>query len=44
MNQIRRPRLSYIELVALDIPAESLSDNSDYQSFITIPGSLSSKK
>lgn len=43
LNQIRRPRLSDIELIALDITAESLSIDSEYQLFRTIPSSLSSK-
>ena len=43
LNQIRCPRLSDIELIALDITAESLSVNSECQSFRIIPTSLSSK-
>ena len=43
LNQIRRPRLSDIELIALDITAESLSIDSEYQLFRTIPSSLSLK-
>ena len=43
MNQIRHPHLSDIELIALDITAESLSNVSEYQLFITLPGFLSSK-
>jgi Transposase DDE domain len=43
LNQIRRPRLSDIELIALDITAESLSIDSEYQLFRTLPSSLSSK-
>lgn len=43
LNQIRRPRLSDIELIALDITAESLSIDSEYQLFRTLPTSLSSK-
>jgi len=43
LNQIRRPRLSDIELIALDITAESLSIDSEYQLFRTLPSTLSSK-
>ena len=43
LNQICRPRLSDIELIALDITAESLSIDSEYQLFITMPSSLSLK-
>ena len=43
LNQIRCPRLSDIELIALDITAESLSIDSEYQLFRTLPSPLSSK-
>ncbi|MEI7677483.1 MAG: IS982 family transposase [Bacteroidales bacterium] len=43
LNQIRCPRLSDIELIALDITAESLSIDSEYQLFRTLPASLSSR-
>lgn len=43
LNQIRCPRLSDIELIALDLTAESLSIDSDYQLFRTLPSSLSSR-
>jgi len=43
LNQIRCPRLSDIELIALDITAESLSIDSEYQLFRTLPSTLSSK-
>lgn len=43
LNQIRCPRLSDIELTALDITAESLSIDSEYQLFKIISTSLSSR-
>ena len=43
LNQIRCPRLSDIELIALDITAESLGIDSEYQLFRTLPSPLSSK-
>lgn len=43
LNQIRRPRLSDIELIALDITAESSGIDSEYQLFRTLPSTLSSK-
>jgi hypothetical protein len=43
LNQIRCPRLSEIKLIALDITAESLSIDSEYQLFRTLPSPLSSK-
>ncbi len=42
LNQIRIPRLSDIELIALDLTAESLSIDSEYQLFRVIPESLRS--
>ena len=39
LNQIRCPRLSDIELIALDLTAESLSIDSEYQLFRTLPNS-----
>ena len=42
LNQIRRPRLSDIELIAVDLTAESLSIDSEYQLFRLLPSSLSS--
>jgi hypothetical protein len=43
LNQIRRPRLSDIELIAIDLTAEWLSIDSEYQLFRTLPTFLSSK-
>ncbi len=43
LNQIRQPRLSDIELIAVDLTAESLSIDSEYQLFRTLPVSLSSR-
>ena len=43
LNQIRIPRLSDIELIAIDLTAESLSIDSEYQLFRVIPVSISSK-
>ena len=43
LNQIRRPRLSDIELIAVDLTAESLSVDSEYQLFRLLPSSLSSR-
>ena len=43
LNQIRCPRLSDIELIALDLTAESLNIDSEYQLFRTLPSSLSSR-
>ena len=43
LNQIRCTRLSDIELIALDLTAESLSVDSEYQLFRILPSSLSSK-
>lgn len=43
LNQIRCPRLSDIELIAVDLTAESLSIDSEHQLFRVLPSSLSSK-
>ncbi len=43
LNQIRRPQLSDIELIAVDLTAESLSIDSEYQLFRVLPSSLSSR-
>ena len=43
LNQIRCPCLSDIELIALDITAESLKIDSEYLLFRTLPSALSSK-
>lgn len=43
LNQIRCPRLSDIELISMDLTAESLGIDSEYQLFRIIPESLSSK-
>ncbi|MDD3480181.1 MAG: IS982 family transposase [Paludibacteraceae bacterium] len=43
LNQIRRPRLSDIELIAVDLTAESLSIDSECQLFRVLPSSLSSR-
>lgn len=43
LNQIRVPNLSDIELIAIDLTAESLSIDSEYQLFRILPISLSSK-
>ena len=43
LNQIRCPRLSDIELIALDLTAESLGIDSEYQLFRVLPSSLSSR-
>ena len=43
LNQIRCPRLSDIELIAVDLTAESLSIDSEYQLFRVLPSSLSSR-
>ena len=43
LNQIRCPRLSDIELIAVDLTAESLSIDSEYQLFRILPDLLSSR-
>ena len=43
LNQIRVPKLSDIELIALDLTAESLSIDSEYQLFRVLPISIRSK-
>jgi hypothetical protein len=43
LNQIRCPRLSDIELIAVDLTAESLSIDSEYQLFRVLQDSLSSR-
>ena len=43
LNQKRCPRLSDIELIAVDLTAESLSIDSEYQLFRTLPDLLSSR-
>ena len=43
LNQIRCPRLSDIELIALDLTAESLGIDSECQLFRLLPESISSK-
>jgi hypothetical protein len=43
LNQIRRPGLSALELIAIDITAEWLSIDSEYQLFIIISDVLNSK-
>jgi len=43
LNQKRCPRLSDIELISVDLTAESLSIDSEYQLFRTLPESLSSR-
>ncbi|VBB43711.1 transposase (fragment) [uncultured Paludibacter sp.] len=41
LNQIRYPPLNYIELIEVDLMAESLSTDSEYQLFRTLPSSVS---
>ena len=43
LNQIRCPRLSDIELISMDLTAESLGIDSEHQLFRVIPESLGSK-
>lgn len=43
LNQKRCPRLSYIELISVDLTEESLCVDSEYQLFRIFPESLSSK-
>ena len=41
LNQIRIPKLSDIELISLDITAEYMSIDSEYQLFRNLPEELS---
>lgn len=43
LNQIRKPKLSDIELIAIDLTSEYMSIDSEYQLFRTLPFVLSSK-
>ena len=43
LNQIRKPKLSDIELIAIDLTSEYMSIDSEYQLFRTLPLDLSSK-
>ena len=43
LNQIRQPKLSDIELIAIDLTSEYMSIDSEYQLFRTLPFFLSSK-
>lgn len=43
LNQIRRPRLSDIELIAVDLTAESFGIDSEHQLFRELPEAISSK-
>lgn len=43
LNQIRIPKLSDIELIAIDLTAESLGIDSEYQLFRVLPSELYSK-
>lgn len=43
LNQIRRPRLTDIELIAVDLTAESFSIDSEHQLFRELPKIISSK-
>lgn len=43
LNQIRKPKLSDIELIAIDLTAEYLSIDSEYQLFRSLPSSFLSK-
>jgi hypothetical protein len=43
LNQIRVPKLSDIELIAIDLTAESLSIDSEYQLFRVLPITIRSK-
>lgn len=43
LNQIRTPKLSDVELIALDLTAEYLSIDSEYQLFRMLPSELKSK-
>lgn len=43
LNQIRKPKLSDIELIAIDLTSEYMSIDSEYQLFRTLPNYLISK-
>lgn len=43
MNQIRKPKLSDIELIAIDLTSEYMSIDSEYQLFRILPSCLSNK-
>lgn len=43
LNQIRKPKLSDIELIAIDLTSEYMSIDSEYQLFRSLPSYLSSK-
>lgn len=43
INQIGQPKLSDIELIAIDLTSEYMSTDSEYQLFRTLPFFLSSK-
>lgn len=43
LNQIRKPKLSDIELIAIDLTAEYMSIDSEYQLFRVLPSCLSNK-
>ena len=43
LNQIRKPKLSDIELIAIDLTSEYMSIDSEYQLFRMLPSCLSSK-
>lgn len=43
LNQIRKPKLSDIELIAIDLTAEYMSIDSEYQLFRSLPSSFLSK-
>lgn len=43
LNQIRQPRLSDIELIAVDLTAESMDIDSEYELFRSLPPMLSCK-
>lgn len=43
LNQIRKPKLSDIELMAIDLTSEYMSIDSEYQLFRTLPSCLSSE-
>ncbi|KAA6323605.1 hypothetical protein EZS27_026971 [termite gut metagenome] len=43
LHQIRTPKLSDIELIAIDLTAEYMGVDSEYQLFRVLPASLSEK-
>ena len=43
LNQIRKPKLSDIELIAIDLTSEYMSIDSEYQLFRVLPSCLSNK-